>query len=173
MWIIHKAKKVTLWNKRHFEEKNGECAACLKYSVIIVVEKIYIKCNIWRVAVRPSYIWDAGFLKVNRTVHSHRKTEKVFLTNRDIWCVHHGWHGTHRWYSYSWNTPVNMDASTFFTAAIISDFKSAKSRRRVLRVLCTKCTLHSNHRFNCVIFQLTKRLLPRSRHFLTTYTCIA
>jgi hypothetical protein len=29
-------------NKRHFEEKNGECAACLKYSVLIVVEYIYI-----------------------------------------------------------------------------------------------------------------------------------
>jgi hypothetical protein len=28
-------------NKRHFEEKNGECAACLKYSVLIFVEKIY------------------------------------------------------------------------------------------------------------------------------------
>ena len=65
MWIIQEPKKVTLWNKRHFEEKNGECAACLKYSVLIVVEKKYIKCNIWRVAVRPSYIWDAGFLKVN------------------------------------------------------------------------------------------------------------
>ena len=26
--------------------------------------KIYIKCNIWRVAVRPSYIQDARFLKV-------------------------------------------------------------------------------------------------------------
>jgi hypothetical protein len=44
-------------NKRHFEEKNGECAACLKYSVLIFVGKyIYIKCNIWRVAVCPSYI---------------------------------------------------------------------------------------------------------------------
>jgi hypothetical protein len=32
-------KNVALWNKRHFEEKNGECAACLKYSVFIVVEK--------------------------------------------------------------------------------------------------------------------------------------
>ena len=64
MWIIHEPKKVALWNKRHFEEKNGECAACLKYSVPTFVEKKYIKCNIWRVAVRPSYIWDAGFLKV-------------------------------------------------------------------------------------------------------------
>jgi len=27
--------------------------------------KKYIKCNIWRVAVRPSYIQDARFLKVN------------------------------------------------------------------------------------------------------------
>jgi hypothetical protein len=34
-------KKVALWNKRHFEEKTGECAACLKYSVLTVVEKIY------------------------------------------------------------------------------------------------------------------------------------
>jgi hypothetical protein len=27
-------------------------------------EKKYIKCNIWRVAVCPSYMWDARFLKV-------------------------------------------------------------------------------------------------------------
>jgi len=32
-------KKVALWNKRHFEEKNEECAACLKYSVLLLVEK--------------------------------------------------------------------------------------------------------------------------------------
>jgi hypothetical protein len=41
MWIIHEPKKVALWNKRHFEEKNGECVACLKYSIFIFVEKIY------------------------------------------------------------------------------------------------------------------------------------
>ena len=39
MWIIQEPKKVALWNKWHFEEKNGECAACLKYSVLIFVEK--------------------------------------------------------------------------------------------------------------------------------------
>jgi hypothetical protein len=66
MWIIHKPKRVALWNKRHFGKKNGECAACLKCSVLLFVEKIYIKCNIWRVAVRPSYIQDARFLKVNK-----------------------------------------------------------------------------------------------------------
>ena len=39
MWIIHEPKKVALWNKRYSEEKNGECAACLKYSVLIVAEE--------------------------------------------------------------------------------------------------------------------------------------
>jgi hypothetical protein len=32
-------KTVALLNKQHFEEKNGECAACLKYSIFIFVEK--------------------------------------------------------------------------------------------------------------------------------------
>jgi len=41
------------------------------------------------------------------------------------------------------------------------------------RILCTKCTLHSNHRLTCVIFQWTKRLLSRSGHFVTTYPRIA
>jgi hypothetical protein len=39
MSIIHEPRNVALGNKRHFEEKNGECAACLKYSVLTVVEK--------------------------------------------------------------------------------------------------------------------------------------
>jgi hypothetical protein len=47
-------KKLALRNKRHFEEKNGECAACLKYSVLIFVEKIYKMQHL--VAVRPSYM---------------------------------------------------------------------------------------------------------------------
>jgi hypothetical protein len=42
MLITQEPKKVALRNKRHFEEKNGECAACLKYSVLIFVKK-YIK----------------------------------------------------------------------------------------------------------------------------------
>ena len=62
MWIIQKPKKVALWNKRHFEEreKNGDYAACLKYSVHIFVEYIYkmqhleVSC-----AVRPIY-WPLG-----------------------------------------------------------------------------------------------------------------
>ena len=34
-------KNVALGNKWHFEERNGECAACLKYSVLIFAEKKY------------------------------------------------------------------------------------------------------------------------------------
>ena len=45
--------------------KNGECAACLKYSVGILLNK-YIKCNIWRLAVRYDiYIYVIRRLKVN------------------------------------------------------------------------------------------------------------
>jgi len=32
-------KKGSIMKKRCFEEKNGECAACLKYSELIFVEK--------------------------------------------------------------------------------------------------------------------------------------
>jgi hypothetical protein len=66
------------------------------------------------------------------------------------------------------HTRVNIGASIFFTVAMIRAFRSARSRGQVLRVLCTKCTLHSDHRLTRVIFQYTKRLLPRSGHFLTT-----
>jgi len=76
-------------------------------------------------------------------------------------------------YSSSCHTRVNMGASIFFTVAMIRVFRSARSCRRVLCVLCMKCTLHSNHRLTRVIFQHTKQLLPRSGHFLTTYTSIA
>jgi hypothetical protein len=55
---------------------------------------------------------------------------------------------------------------------MIRAFRSARSRRRVLCVLCTKCMLHSNHRLTRVIFQYTKGLLPRHGHFLTTFTRI-
>jgi hypothetical protein len=36
---------VALRNKRHFEEKIGECAACLKYSVLIFVEKYILNAT--------------------------------------------------------------------------------------------------------------------------------
>ena len=41
MRIIQEPIKVALRNKGYFEGKNGEYAACLKYPVLIFVEKIY------------------------------------------------------------------------------------------------------------------------------------
>ena len=52
MGIIQEPKKVALRNKRQFEEKNRECAACLKCSVLTVVEKIY-KMQHLEVSVTP------------------------------------------------------------------------------------------------------------------------
>jgi hypothetical protein len=63
MWIIQTPKKVALWNKRYFEEKNGECAAYLKYSVLIFDEKIY-KMQHLEVSGTPVLYKDARFLKV-------------------------------------------------------------------------------------------------------------
>jgi hypothetical protein len=63
MWIIEKPKKVALWNKRHFEEKNGEFAACLKYSVLIFVEKIYKMQHLEGSGTPVLRVYDAWFLK--------------------------------------------------------------------------------------------------------------
>ena len=44
--------------------------------------KKYIKCNIWRGAVRSSYIWDARFLKVNilgGSVHNVKENAKALI----------------------------------------------------------------------------------------------
>ena len=54
-WIIHEPKKVALWNKWHFEEKNAVCSMFKILSTYSCWKK-YIKCNIWRVAVCASYI---------------------------------------------------------------------------------------------------------------------
>jgi hypothetical protein len=63
MWITQEPKKVALWNKRHFEEKNGQCAACLKYLVFIFVEKIY-KMQRLEGSVTPVLYIGRTFLKV-------------------------------------------------------------------------------------------------------------
>jgi len=90
----------------------------------------------------------------------------IYIT-RDVWCVHHGWHGTHRYdvFKFFPHTRVKMSASIFFTAAMIRSFRSARSCRCVLCVICTKCMLHSNHSPTRVIFQHAKRLLPGAAIF--------
>jgi len=41
------------------------------------------------------------------------------------------------------------------------------------RILCTKCTLHSNHRLTVWYSNTQNDFFPRSGHFLTSYTSIA
>jgi hypothetical protein len=64
------------------------------------------------------------------------------------------------------HTRVNMGASIFFSfSKLFIPRTNGLVCRRVLYVLCTKCTLHSNHRLTRVIFQHTKRLLHSQRPF--------
>ena len=56
MWIIQEPKKIPLWNKRHFEEKKQIVCSMFKILSTYTCWKKYIKCNIWRVALRLSYI---------------------------------------------------------------------------------------------------------------------
>ena len=101
------------------------------------------------------------------------KLKKCFLTTWDVRCVHHWWHGTHR-YDIQVLAP---HASTWVHqySSLLQWSVSLGQRGHVAmvgRILCTKCTLHSKHRLTRLIFQHTKRLLPRRGHFLTTYTRI-
>jgi len=69
------------------------------------------------------------------------KLKKVFFDNWScsmcaLWVTRH----TSIWYSSSCHTHVNMDASIFFTAAMIHAFRSARSRGNV-----TLRTLHEMH----------------------------
>jgi hypothetical protein len=102
------------------------------------------------------------------------KLKKFFLTTTDVRCVRHRWHGTHPYNVQVLATHASTWAHRYSSLLQWSvPCTNGLVCRRVLCVLCTKCTLHCNHRLTGVIFQHTKRLLPRSGHFLTTYTRIA
>jgi hypothetical protein len=64
MWIIHEPEKDSIMKLMAFwREKRRVCSMFKLLSTYICWTK-YMKCNIWRVAVRPSYIEGARFLKV-------------------------------------------------------------------------------------------------------------
>jgi hypothetical protein len=103
--------------------------------------------------------------------------KRSFLTTRDVWFVRHGWHGTHRYdiqvlathvstwmHRYSsllqWSLPLGQRGHGAMVGRI-----PGLVCRRVFCVLCTKCTMHSNHILNRVIFQHSKRLLSPQRPF--------
>jgi len=81
-----------------------------------------------------------------------RKLKKFFfVTTRDVWCVHHWWHSTHRYDIQVLATHVRQHGC-FLLAQTPSFSKLFIPRtnglvcRQVLCVLWTKCTLHCNHR---------------------------
>jgi len=102
------------------------------------------------------------------------KLKVFFLTTLDVRCVHHWWHGTHR---YDIQVLATHNSTWVHRYSSLLQWSVPLGQRghvaMVRCLLCTKCTLHSNHRLTRVIFQHTKRLIPRSGHFLTTYTRIA
>jgi hypothetical protein len=56
MWIIQEPKKVALWNKRHFEEKEMESVQHVKKIQYVYLLKKYKKWGVLKVAVCPSFI---------------------------------------------------------------------------------------------------------------------
>ena len=72
-------------------------------------------------------------------------------------------------YSSSCHTRVNMGACCLHRHPVsvncLYHARMVFVCRRVLCVLCTKCTLHSNHSLTCVIFQHTKTTSPPERPF--------
>jgi len=85
-----------------------------------------------------------------------------------------GWHGTHRYDIPVLATHTSTWVHRYSSLLLWSLPLGQRDHVAMVgRILCTKCTLHSNHRLTRVIFQHTKPLLPRSGHVLITYTRIA
>ena len=93
-----------------------------------------------------------------------------FLTTSDIRRVHQRWRGTHR---YDIQVLTTHASTWMHRYSSLVQWSVALGQRghvtMVGHILCTKCTLHSNHRLTRVIFQHTKWPLLRSGHFLTTF----
>ena len=76
------------------------------------------------------------------------KLKKFFLTTTDVRCVHHRWHGTHRYdilvlATHARQTWVHRYSSLLQWSVPLGQRGHVTM---VGRILCTKCTLHSNHR---------------------------
>ena len=94
------------------------------------------------------------------------KLKKVFfLTPGDVRCVHHRWHGTHR---YDIQVLATHASTWVHRYSSLLQWSVPLGQRghvaMVGRILCTKCTLHSNHRLTRVIFQ-HKTTFPPERPF--------
>jgi hypothetical protein len=120
------------------------------------------------------------------------KLKKFFLSTRHVRCVHHGWHGTHRYdiqvlathastwvHRYSlllqWSVILGQRGHPV-SVNCLYHARMVLSVGGVLCVLCTKCTLHSNHRITRVIFRHTKTTSPPERpfsHYIHSHRLVA
>ena len=87
--------------------------------------------------------------------------------------MHHGWHGTHRY-------DIQVLATRALTwvhryCSLLQWSVPLGQRGHVAMVLCTKCTLHSNHRFIGVIFQHKTTSLPERpfSHYINSHRLAA
>ena len=75
------------------------------------------------------------------------KLKKFFLTTRYVRCVHHRWHSTHR---YDIQVLATHASTWVHRYSSLLQWSVPLGQRghvvMLLCVLCTKCTLHSNHR---------------------------
>ena len=69
------------------------------------------------------------------------------VVTRDVRCVHHGWHGTQRYDIQVLATHASTWVHRYSSPLQWSVPLGQQSHVTMLgRILCTKCTLHSNHR---------------------------
>ena len=104
----------------------------------------------------------------NGIVHSHRNTEKVFffwqLEVFDVCTTGDTAHiGTI--FKFLHVTTWFLLAQTPSFSKLFKPCTNGLVCRRLLCVLCTDCTLHSNHTLTLAIFQHTKRPLPGAAIF--------
>jgi hypothetical protein len=94
------------------------------------------------------------------------KLKKFFFTTRDVQCVHQGWHGTHQ---YSIQVLATNTSTWVYRYSSLLQWSVPLGQRghvaKVLCVLCTKCTLHSNHRLTVCDIATHKTTSPPGRPF--------
>jgi len=95
------------------------------------------------------------------------KLKKFFvLTTRDVRCVHHKWHGTHR---YDIQVLATHASTWVHWYSSLLQWSVALCQRghvaMLLCALCTKCTLHSNHRLTVWYFNTQKFFSPGAAIF--------
>ena len=75
------------------------------------------------------------------------KLTKFILTNRDVRFVHNGWHGTNRYDIQVLATRASTWVHRYSSLLRWSVTLGQRGHVAMVgRILCTKCTLHSNHR---------------------------